>query len=82
MGINLSCCNYYPSVYREAAAIDGQICVGDRILEVNGVCLDSLPSYAAIQTLHEEIRDKRYYFHANSFCALNICCVLQSVREK
>ena len=39
--------------------MDGQIRVGDRIIEVNGVSLDGLHSEAAIQTLREAVQMRR-----------------------
>lgn len=46
-------------LYREPAAVDGQINVGDRILEVNGIGLEGLPSDTAIQTLHDAVHERR-----------------------
>jgi hypothetical protein len=47
-------------LYREPAAIDGQVSVGDRILEVNGIGLEGLPSDTAIQTLRDAVHDRRW----------------------
>jgi len=53
----------YVCLFRSPAAVDGHISVGDVIVDVNGVSLESMSDAEAVNTLRDAVRNCRWLIH-------------------
>jgi len=53
------CMSVYLSLLRSPAAVDGRIAVGDVIVDVNAVSLESMSDAEAVNTLRDAVRNCR-----------------------